>query len=57
MSLDITVCVCVIRGKKENVLSDIMKKKKKPNSDRVSRNSVNCNSNEHPLVQRQFSGR
>lgn len=39
MSLNITVCVCVIRGKKENVLSDIMKKKKKPNSDRVSRNS------------------
>lgn len=28
MSLNITVCVCVIRGKKENVLSDIMKKKK-----------------------------
>lgn len=30
MSLNITVCVCVIRGKKENVLSDIMKKKKNP---------------------------
>lgn len=30
MTLNITVCVCVIRGKKENVLSDIMKKKKNP---------------------------
>lgn len=30
MSLYITVCVCVIRGKKENVLSDIMKKRKNP---------------------------
>lgn len=41
MSLYITVCVCVIRGKKENVLSDIMKKKKNPNSDRVSRIQTN----------------
>lgn len=42
MSLYITVCVCVIQGKKENILSDIMKKKKTQLRQGINKFRITC---------------